>query len=57
MATHHHTAPAPDKGAAFTGLVVAAVFLFVVVFSIVKWTNGRYAHEGAEGAPAAAETH
>ena len=60
MATHsehsehaHHPAGS-DKGAAYVGLVSGLVFLIVVVFSIVTWTNGKYAHEGGE--KAAAET-
>jgi len=55
MSTHSHHPAGSDKGAAFVGLFSAAIFLLVVVFSIVKWTNGKYAHEGAEK-PAAAET-
>jgi hypothetical protein len=53
MATH--TAPAPDKGAAFTGLITAAVFLLIVVFTIVKLTNNHYNAEKAN--ETAAEAH
>jgi len=57
MATHStHTAPAPDKGAAFTGLVIGVVFLLIVVVTIVKLTNAKYAGEGGEKAAATA-TH
>ena len=41
-----------DKKAAFTGLVVTAVLLFILAFSIVKFTNRLYA--GGEGAHAEA---
>jgi hypothetical protein len=58
MANHpqHHGS---DKSAAFTGLVVAVVFLLAVVLTIVSLTNKKYAHEGGEtaAAPAAAATH
>jgi hypothetical protein len=39
-----------DTRAAFTGLVLGAVVLLVVLFGIVKWTNHHYAAEkpGAE---------
>jgi hypothetical protein len=45
-----------DKSAGFTGLILGAIALFVIVFSIVRITNARYnnEHEGAK--PAAAET-
>ncbi|MEO6446208.1 MAG: hypothetical protein ABIZ91_09995 [Gemmatimonadaceae bacterium] len=37
-----------DKGAAFTGLIVTAVVLFLLSFGIVKWTNAKFAgHQGA----------
>lgn len=43
------TPPPSDKGAAFTGLIVTAVLLFLMVFGIVKMTNAKYAgHEGAK---------
>jgi len=52
-----HTPHNPaDKGAAYAGLVVGAVVLFVLLFGIVKLTNRHYAGESAEHAPAAA-TH
>ncbi|HSA56194.1 MAG TPA: hypothetical protein VLE53_10835 [Gemmatimonadaceae bacterium] len=40
-----------DKRAAFIGLIVTAVLLFVVAFSIVQLTNAKY-----EGEKAAAGT-
>jgi hypothetical protein len=51
MATHTHT-PGSDKGAAYTGLVGAVIFLLITVVAIVKLTNDHYAKEGAH-APAA----
>ena len=52
------SAPQPgDKSAAFTGLILGAITIFVIIFSIVRMTNARYsAHEDAE-APAAATPH
>lgn len=41
-----------DLGAALTGLIVGAVVLFIIVFTIVKLTNSSYAGEH-EAAPAA----
>jgi hypothetical protein len=42
---HHGT----DTGAAFTGLIVGAIFVGSILFGVVKWTNARYAgHEGAK---------
>ena len=44
--SHEHTS---DKGAAFTGLIVTALALFIVAFGIVKFTNAKYAgHEGGK---------
>ncbi len=46
-----------DKSAGFTGLILGAIALFVIVFAIVRMTNsyynGKAAHEG--GAKSAAE--
>ena len=36
-----------DTRAAFTGLVLGAIVLLVVMFGIVKWTNNHYAGEKA----------
>jgi hypothetical protein len=46
------SAPQPnDKSAAFKGLLVTAVLLFVMAFTIVKLTNARFAsHQGAAAA-------
>ena len=55
--THDHAHHAPhdhkaDARAAFTGLIVGAVFLLAVVFAIVKLTNAKFdrAHPPAAGA-------
>jgi hypothetical protein len=32
-----------DKPAAFTGLIVTAVLLFVMAYGIVMWTNTKFA--------------
>lgn len=44
-----------DKSAGFTGLILGAIALFVIMFGIVRMTNSHYnnlkEHEGA--APAA----
>lgn len=43
MSTTHHP---EDRRAAFTGLIIATVALVVMVFTIVKVTNARFAsHE------------
>lgn len=34
-----------DMGAAYTGLVVGAIVLFVILFGIVKLTAAHYEHE------------
>jgi len=31
--------------AAFIGLIVGAIALFIIVRSVVAWTNARYANE------------
>jgi len=50
-----NTMPKPgDKAAALTGLVVAAAVIFVVLFSVVKMTNAKYAKEGGHEAAAEA---
>ena len=47
-----------DKSAAFTGLILGAIAIFVLVFAIVRLTNASYAGhgtgEGTTAAPAAA---
>ena len=48
------TAPEPgDKSAGFTGLILGAIAVFLVLFAIVRLTNAKYAGEH-EGTPAAA---
>jgi hypothetical protein len=46
---HDHDHPAPthssDAKAAFLGLIIGAIVLFVVLRSIVYLTNAHYAHE------------
>jgi multisubunit Na+/H+ antiporter MnhB subunit len=43
MSTTHHP---EDRGAAFTGLIVGAVALIIIVLGIVKLTNAKFAsHE------------
>ena len=46
-----------DKSAGFSGLILGAIALFVILFGIVRMTNAKYAGEHAEKAPAAAATH
>ncbi len=47
-----------DKSAGFTGLILGAIAIFVILFAIVRLTNAHYNNEKAEGAaPAAAVSH
>jgi hypothetical protein len=49
------SAPQPgDKSAGFTGLILGAIAIFVLVFAIVRLTNASYAGEEKEGAKSAA---
>ena len=51
------SAPQPgDKSAGFSGLILGAIVLFVVLFGIVRMTNAKYAEHGEKGAAAEA-TH
>lgn len=51
------SAPHPgDKSAGFTGLILGAIALFIILFSIVRLTNARYGGEHA-AAPGAEATH
>jgi len=34
-----------DMKAAFTGLIVGAIVIFAILFSVVKLTHARYANE------------
>jgi hypothetical protein len=42
-----------DKSAGFTGLILGAIAIFVILFSIVRITNARYNTAEKEAAPAA----
>jgi hypothetical protein len=43
------SAPQPgDKSAGFSGLILGAIALFVLLFGIVRMTNASYASEHAE---------
>lgn len=42
-----------DKSAGFTGLILGAIAIFIIIFAIVRLTNARYA--GEHGATPAAE--
>lgn len=44
---------AGDKSAGFTGLILGAIALFVIVFGIVRLTNASYANEHEGTKPAA----
>lgn len=48
-ATHHPE----DRNAAFTGLIVGVVALFVLCFGIVKMTNAKFASHEKPAAEAA----
>ena len=42
------SAPHPgDKSAAFTGLILGAIAIFVICFAIVRFTNAKYAGHSA----------
>jgi len=52
MANHPHTHEhseshtfGPDTKAAFMGLVIGAIVLFVILRGIVAWTNAKYSGE------------
>ena len=53
------SAPQPgDKSAGFTGLILGAITIFVIVFAIVRMTNAKYAgHKAEAGAEAPAAAH
>ena len=42
MSEHHH---ASDRSAAFTGLILGAIALALLLYGIVRITNARYASE------------
>ena len=39
-----------DRSAGFTGLILGAIAIFVILFAIVRLTNAHYAGESQEGA-------
>ena len=45
---------AGDKSAGFSGLILGAIALFVLIFGIVRMTNAKYAGEHAEKSAAEA---
>ena len=47
----HHN----DQPAAFKGLIITALLLFVMAYGIVQWTNAKFASHSAT--PAAAAKH
>lgn len=50
------SAPQPgDKSAGFTGLILGAIAIFLVMFAIVRLTNAKYA--GHSESPAAEVSH
>jgi uncharacterized protein (DUF983 family) len=55
MSGSHAAAPS-DRKAAFTGLIVGAVVVFVILFATVKVTNASFAgHEAEKPAAEAAK--
>ena len=53
MSAPHSAAPS-DRKAAFIGLIVGAVAVFIILFSVVKLTNASVAgEEGEKAAPEA----
>ena len=45
MAHDQHTQQGTDTRAAFMGLIIGAIVLFVIIRGIVWWTNSHYAGE------------
>lgn len=45
MAHDTHTHQETDAKAAFTGLIVGVIVLFLIVRGIVWWTNSHYTEE------------
>lgn len=51
------SAPHPgDKSAGFTGLILGAIAIFIILFAIIRLTNAKYSGEHG-AAPAAEATH
>lgn len=44
------SAPPSDRKAAYTGLIVGVVAVFIILFSVVKLTNASFAGEAGEKA-------
>ena len=51
MTAHQHES---DRKAAFTGLIIGAIALLIVVVTISRLTARKFAHEGAEKSTASA---
>jgi hypothetical protein len=53
------SAPQPgDKSAGFSGLILGAIAIFVIMFGIVRMTNAKYAgHKAEAGVEAPAAGH
>lgn len=39
-----------DKSAAFTGLILGAIAIFVILFAVVRMTNSYYINKAPHGA-------
>ena len=50
------SAQGTDKSAGFTGLILGAIAIFVILFAIVRLTNAHYAAEAGETKSAAEAT-
>ncbi len=50
----HSPSHGSDKGAAFAGLIGGAIFIAIVVYALVVWTNNLFdSHEGEHAETAA----
>ena len=55
---HAHHDPKGDAKAAFTGLIVGAIVLLAIMFTIVQLTNKKFeGHSAASGAATPAAPH
>lgn len=52
----HAPAHGSDKGAAFAGLIGGAIFIAIVVYTLVVWTNNLFDSHEAEGEHASRAT-
>jgi hypothetical protein len=52
----HTPAHGSDKGAGFTGLIVGALFVGLILYSVVLLTNRHFAGEKGEKGTTAAES-